>query len=69
LISGFKIEDYLDGGFTWEETLSQLDVYIVWIVWGAFLLLQALKTFNSKMIMGADWEERKIREFMNKDKR
>ena len=64
-ISGFKIKDYVEGGFTFEEAFSQFDVYIVWLVWGAFVALQALRTFNSNLIGGADWEERKIREYMN----
>lgn len=68
-ISGFKIREYLGDGYTWEETLSKLDVYVVWIVWGAFVILQAIRTYNTKMILGSEWEERKIREYMNENKR
>lgn len=65
IISAVKVTDYLDGGFTLEETFSQLDIYIVWLIWGFFILLRAVKTFKANAILGADWEERKIKEIMN----
>ena len=64
-ISFFKVRDYMREGDTFMEALENLDVYIVWIIWGFFLLLQAVKTFNANMILGSDWEERKIKEYMN----
>ena len=68
-ISGYKINEYMDHGDTFEEALFTLDTYVVWFVWGALVVLQAVRTFRPSIIMGADWEERKIREFMNKNKR
>jgi hypothetical protein len=43
-----------------------------WFLWAAFgwgigLLFQGLKVFNWNPICGKDWEERKIKEFMDKD--
>ena len=64
-ISFFKVRDYMEDGDTFMEALSNFDVYIVWVIWGFFLLLNAIKTFNTSMILGSDWEERKIKEFMN----
>jgi hypothetical protein len=68
-ISGYKINEYMDRGDTFEEAFLNLDTFIVWIVWGAFVLLQAVKTFRPGIVMGVDWEERKIREIMNENKR
>lgn len=66
VISGFKVYEYMDEGYTFDESLFILDTYIVWLVWGVFVLLQAIRTFKSNVVMGADWEEKKIREYMNK---
>ena len=68
-ISGYKVNEYMEQGDTFEEAFFNLDTFIVWIVWGAFVLLQAVKTFNPTMFMGADWEERKIKELMDQNKR
>ncbi len=43
-----------------------------WFLWAAFgwgigLLFQAVKTFNLFNIFGKDWEERKIKQFMEED--
>jgi hypothetical protein len=65
IISGFKINHYMNQGDTFEEALFTLDTYLTWLIWGVFVLLQAIKTFKSNVILGADWEERKIREYMD----
>ncbi len=43
-----------------------------WFLWAAFgwgigLIFQAVKTFNFFDMFGKDWEERKIKEFMDED--
>ena len=69
VISGFKIKGYMEEGDSFEEALVLLDTWIVWAVWGVFVLLQAIRTFKSNVILGADWEEKKIREYMNENNR
>jgi hypothetical protein len=69
VISGFKIKGYMEGGDSFEEALVLLDTWIVWAVWGVFVVLQAVRTFKSNVILGADWEEKKIREYMNENNR
>lgn len=64
-ISFFKINNYMDDGDTLLEALSTFDTYIVWMVWGFFLILQWVRTFNKNMFLGSDWEERKLRQYMN----
>ena len=68
-ISAFKLRLYMRDGESLEEVMTRLDMYIVWVIWGVFLLLQAIKTYRSNVILGSDWEEKKIREFMNEGKR
>ena len=36
--------------------------------WGIGLCFHALGLFGTNLILGKDWEERKIKEIMNKDK-
>lgn len=43
-----------------------------WFLWAAFgwgigLIFKALKTFAFNPFLGRNWEERKIKEFMNED--
>lgn len=39
--------------------------YPVWIIWGIILLIDAARVFVFPKVLGSDWQERKIREFMN----
>lgn len=44
----------------------------MWFLWAAFgwgigLVFQAIKAFNWTPFMSKDWEERKIKEFMDED--
>ena len=43
------------------------DVFGTPIVWGIILVFHAIKVFGNTSIFGKDWEERKIREFLNDD--
>ena len=55
------INYYLDGwAFPW----------FLWVVFGVGLsiTLRAFKVFGFSLLMGRDWEERKIREFMDDDR-
>ena len=48
--------------------LSNIDNYWTAIFWGIGLLGHALSVFLPNFIMGKDWEEKKIRELMDKYK-
>lgn len=69
VISSYKVNEYLDKGYSFEEALFNIDTLAVWVVWGVFVLLQAFRTFNPSMVLGTDWEERKIREYMDENNR
>ena len=57
--------------------LAALNYYInewsyMWFLWAAFgwgigILFHAIGTFNLNPFFGRDWEERKIKEYMDKD--
>lgn len=61
VISGLAALNYWVNGWSY-----------MWFLWAAFgwgigLAFQAVKTFNLNPFLGKDWEERKIKEFMNDD--
>jgi len=57
IFGDFKVSNQFDGdGFTHIP---------IWLVWGIFLVFHGLKTFGYLNLFGKDWEERKIKEFMN----
>lgn len=45
--------------------------WFLWVVFGVSmgLIFKALKIFNLNPFMGRDWEERKIKEFMQEDEK
>jgi 2TM domain len=50
------------------ETYFQFKNFTTAFFWGLGLLAHALSVFVPSMIMGKNWEERKIKELMDKDK-
>lgn len=55
---------------TVQEGRSLLDLNTYWtaIIWGVGLLAHGANVFLPNMLMGKDWEEKKIRELMDKNK-
>lgn len=51
-----------------DEGETSWHAFYVPIFWGIGLLIHALKTFDSIPFFGKDWEEKKIKEFMNNKK-
>ncbi|MGB0880516.1 MAG: 2TM domain-containing protein [Polaribacter sp.] len=51
------------------EAISNFGVYSTWIFWGIGILFHWLGVFGFKSIgFSRDWEERKIKELMEKDR-
>lgn len=51
-----------------EESYFQWKNFITLGFWGVGLLAHALSTFMPDIILGKNWEERKIQEYMEKNK-
>ena len=51
------------------ESFFQWQHFTTLIFWGIGLLAHGLTVFLPNFILGKDWEERKIQEIMNKDKK
>jgi len=68
LVNGFILlsQALSDGGWRifwhWQS-------YSTMIFWGIGLAFHAFGVFGMDFILGKDWENRKIKEFMEKDKR
>ncbi len=51
-----------------SEDFLRWQTFSTAIFWGIGLLAHALSVFMPTMLMGKDWEERKIRQLMEKEK-
>lgn len=65
----FVTIDLLDG--RGDDAFLGLDwAYFPIIGWGIFVLIDALSTFGfGKRFFGADWEERKVRQYTDQERR
>ena len=67
-ISGIIIFGLTESGYNLEDTLSNFGVYSTWIFWGIGMFFHWLGVFGFKSFgLGSDWEEKKIKEFMDKE--
>lgn len=51
-----------------EESYFQFENFFTAFFWGIGLLAHGLSVFSPRFILGKDWEEKKIRELMDKYK-
>ena len=51
-----------------DESYFQWQNFITLFFWGIGLLVHGLSVFLPNMILGKNWEERKIKELMDRDK-
>jgi hypothetical protein len=66
IISAFKIINDVDGGDTVGEALLDARNYSLWFWWGIGIAFHTYGMFGARLLfMSKDWEEKKIKEFMN----
>lgn len=60
------------GNFVSDGQFEMGDIHIgnfaVWFFWGIGLVAHWLNVFGKNIVFSRDWEERKIKEYMEKDK-
>jgi hypothetical protein len=67
-ISGVILYGLIKSGDNFEDAISNFAVYATWIFWGIGMFFHWLAVFGFKRLgLGKDWEERKIKEMMEKD--
>ena len=67
-IYAFKIIRNLSRGESFEEAFFDFSISGIWLLWGIGLALHAFAVFGLPRILGDNWEEEKIKEFMENDK-
>ncbi|WP_114905249.1 2TM domain-containing protein [Kordia sp. SMS9] len=63
-ISIKKIMRNMENGETFEQAFYDFGTYVVWLAWGIGLAFHAFNVFFKNGVFGSNWEERKIREYM-----
>ena len=58
----------MNEGESFVEAFFEFETFGLWFVWGIGLAFHAFGAFGKDLILGKNWEERKIREYMDKDK-
>ncbi len=67
LTFGSSIRGFFENG-TFDLGGLTLENFSVWFFWGIGLAGHWLHVFGKNIFFSRDWEEKKIREFMEKDK-
>jgi len=57
-----------DDGDTFGEAFSNFGVYSTWVFWGIGVFFHWLGVFGFNSLFGRNWEEKKLKEIMDKDK-
>ena len=68
-ISTFKIIRNLRNGETFQEAIFDLSFSGIWLLWGIALAIHAFSVFGLPFILGDNWEEEKIKQFMEEEER
>ncbi|MCK5401983.1 MAG: 2TM domain-containing protein [Flavobacteriaceae bacterium] len=67
LIFGIKIIRNLTHGETFSEAFFDINFYGIWLFWGIGLVFHAFAVFGTDYFFGKNWEENKIKQFMEED--
>lgn len=67
-ISIAKISNDISEGQSFEQAFFNFESLGLWLVWGIGLMFHSFKVFGFPFFLGKNWEERKIKEFMNEEK-
>ena len=55
------------GGYDFMGALTHFGTYSTWIFWGIGLFFHALATFGFNSFLGKNWEDKKLKEFINQE--
>ncbi|SDI59900.1 2TM domain-containing protein [Winogradskyella thalassocola] len=67
IITSVKVMSGTNSGETFEEAFFSFSTMASWLVWGLVIAIHAFSVFGLPLIVGDDWEERKIQQFMNEE--
>jgi len=66
-ISAIIIYGLMSSGYTFSQTFSNFGVYSTWLFWGIGVFFHWMGVFGFKSVISQDWEDRKIKELMDKE--
>jgi len=69
LIFGIKIIKSITHGESFSDAFFDINFYGIWLYWGIGLAFHAFAVFGADYFFGKNWEENKIKEFMEEDER
>lgn len=58
-----------DNGDSFSDAITHFGTYSTWLFWGIGIFFHWLGVFGFGNVISKDWEERKIRELMEKEER
>jgi len=61
------ISNIYENGETFNEAFWNFDTFAVWIFWGIGLAIHGFNVLGLPFLFGKDWEERKIKKFLEED--
>jgi len=67
-IYAFKIIRNLRRGESFEEAFFDFSISGIWLIWGIVLAIHAFSVFGLPLILGDNWEEEKIKQYMEEEK-
>lgn len=67
IITAVKVMHNMNEGATFEDALFNFSALASWVIWGLVLAIHAFSVYGLPLILGHDWEERKIEKYMNEE--
>ena len=67
-LSAIFIAGDMNDGDTFNEAVLDYHNYKIWFYWGIGIVFQALNTFGQHLFLNKDWEELKIKKYLEEQK-
>lgn len=58
----------MNDGENFSEAITNFGIFSTWIFWGIGVFFHWVGVFGSTIFFAKDWEERKIKEYMDNDR-
>lgn len=67
LILILKITRNINNGETFNEAFFDFSTFSTAIIWGLVIAIHAFSVFGPNIILGNDWEEKKLKQYMQEE--
>lgn len=67
-ITSSKVISGLNSGNSFKDEFFEFGTFAVWIFWGIGIVFHALGVFGTNLFFGKNWEEKKMKEFIQEYK-